>query len=185
MLSSTNSENLGRENQILKTIKANLENEVLLAVNKEKLLQNNIETLNHERNDFREKAMTYKKQLNEMEETQRDGDRKHKEEIFSMRKQIMDLQNDFKSLEEENAEIKNKLQQKIEFENKADFLEHKKAQLEREIIDVRAEYHAKLEELADQLQTMKKLNYEFKQKINELEIELESQNDIISKVIIK
>jgi polyhydroxyalkanoate synthesis regulator phasin len=36
-----------------------------------------------------------------MEETSRENERKSKEEIFTLRKQIIDLQNDLKSIENE------------------------------------------------------------------------------------
>ena len=42
-----------RENQILRSIKANLENEVMLSLNKEKFLQNNLEMITNDRNEYK------------------------------------------------------------------------------------------------------------------------------------
>ena len=53
IMSGLELENLRRENQILRSIKANLENEVMLSLNKEKFLQNNLEMITNDRNEYK------------------------------------------------------------------------------------------------------------------------------------
>jgi hypothetical protein len=182
LFSSTSSDSMARENHILKTIKQNLESEVLLSVNKEKLLQQNIENLTIERNELKQKLQENKKGVSSLEEALRETERKGKEEIFSLRKQIIDLQSDLKCLEDENKENKLAAQKRYELEDRLEAVERKKVLYEQEVQEKMKLSQLKIDELNEQLQMMKRLNTEFKQKINQSEGEFANHYETIEKV---
>lgn len=184
MLASSNSgENLRREVQILKSIKTNLENEILLAVNKEKFLQNNIEMLTNERNEYKERTTYLRDQINQLEDQLRERDRGSKEEIFSLRKQILDLQSDLKYTEDIKQQLEKDLEERKALEDRLRMTDRLKEKVESDFVNVKADYEAHIDELMDQVRTLQKLNEEFKLKISDQELEYNMQANSLAEVI--
>jgi len=184
LLASSNSgENLRREVQILKSIKTNLENEILLAVNKEKFLQNNIEMLTNERNEYKERTTYLRDQINQLEDQLRERDRGSKEEIFSLRKQILDLQSDLKYTEDIKQQHEKDLEERKALEDRLRMTDRLKEKVESDFVNVKADYEAHIDELMDQVRTLQKLNEEFKLKISDQELEYNMQANSLAEVI--
>ena len=183
MLSSSGGgENLRREVQILKSIKANLENEILLAMNKEKFLQNNIEMLTNERNEYKERASHLRDQVNQLEDQLRERDRGSKEEIFSMRKQILDLQSELKVSEDAIQHLERDLDERRSLEEKLRLAEKLKEKIENQLIETKTGYESRIDELVDQLRTLKRLNEEFKLKISDQELDYTMNTNTLAEV---
>ena len=178
--SSSTGENARRELQILKSIKSNLENEILLAVNKEKFLQNNIEMLTNERNEYKERANYHREQANLLEDQLREKDRGAKEEIFSMRRQILDLQSDLKVSEDAKQQLERELEERRSLEDRLRMTDRLKDKAENDLANVKADYEGQIDELVDQMRTLQKLNQEFKSKITDQDIEYTNQINTLS-----
>ena len=172
-----------REVQILKSIKTNLENEILLAVNKEKFLQNNIEMLTNERNEYKERTTYLRDQINQLEDQLRERDRGSKEEIFSLRKQILDLQSDLKYTEDIKQQLEKDLEERKALEDRLRMTDRLKEKVESDFVNVKADYEAHIDELMDQVRTLQKLNEEFKLKISDQELEYNMQANALAEVI--
>ena len=87
-------------------------------MNKEKFLQNNVEMLTNERNEYKERASHLRDQVNQLEDQLRERDRGSKEEIFSMRKQILDLQSELKVSEDAIQHLERDLDERRSLEEK-------------------------------------------------------------------
>jgi len=177
---SSTGENVRRELQILKSIKSNLENEILLAVNKEKFLQNNIEMLTNERNEYKERANYHREQSNLLEDQLREKDRGAKEEIFTMRRQILDLQSDLKVSEDGKQQLERELEERRALEDRLRMTDRLKEKAENDLANIKADYEGQIDELVDQLRTLQKLNQEFKAKITDQELEYGTQINALS-----
>lgn len=173
-----------REVTILKSIKTNLENEILLAVNKEKFLQNNIEMLTNERNEYKERAGYLRDQLNQLEDQLRERDRGSKEEIFTMRKHILDLQSELKVAEDSKQYLEKQLDERRALEDKLKMSEKLREKVENDLVNLRTDYEGQMDEIIEQLRTLQKLNEEFKSKISEQEYDYHMQANALSEVIL-
>ena len=182
MISSAGGEGLRREIQILKSIKINLENEILLAVNKEKFLQNNIEMLTNERNEYKERAGYLRDQLNQLEDQLRERDRGSKEEIFTMRKQILDMQSELKMLEDNKQQLERELEERRTLEDRMRMTERLKEKVEHDLVNNRADYEGRIDELVDQLRTLQRLNEEFKLKISDQDLDYNTLSNSLAEV---
>ena len=93
-----------------------------------------------------------------------------------MKKQIIDLKNDLKIVESERDQFMTASQKSVQYEEKLEKSERFKSQAEDELKRSKTRYESEIEELHDNLKTLRQLNTEFKLKISELEDEMELVN---------
>ena len=144
----------------------------MLALNKEKFLQENIEMLTAEKNELKEKNFKLKEEAQELEEKARQLEQKVKEQEFNHKRKVLDLQSELNTALDKIDRYESEIEQKELLDERLKIAEKIKTKVETEMVNSKAAYEQKINELSDQLNTMRTLNQEFKQKINEMEGEV-------------
>lgn len=139
--------------------------------------------LTNERNEYKERSSYLRDQLNQLEDQLRERDRGSKEEIFSMRKQILDLQSELKMSEDIKQHIEKELDERKVLEDKMRVTERLKEKIENEFVNNKAEHEGRIDEFMDQLRTLQRLNEEFKLKISDQALDYNMLSNVLAEVI--
>lgn len=183
-MTSPTAESAKRDVQVLKNIKGNLENELSLAMNRIRFLQENIERATNEKKEALTKNAEIQKEIKKLEEALRAEKSKTKDQNLNEKSRISELEAQlsrqntrYQQLQSEFEELQQELTKKLKA------AENEKRNAQEELTESKQRASDQIQALKDEIHYLQELNRKSEQKFKALEGEYSSESRRVSDAV--